>query len=167
MRNISLRLGISFLLCLFFSPLFAQNYDKENDNQIGDTAINFSFVNENGVQDLYSLIESQGTNVLVVFYSPECEDCQALKKKMSKSKKLNSLIAENKLTILAVAPEVEEKLWQEHKSQVPENWINSYCVDCEPIIKSYIWTVPTLFLISKDKIILNRDFKHRERNKYN
>lgn len=167
MRNISLRLGISFLLCLFFSPLFAQNYDKENDNQIGDTAINFSFVNENGVQDLYSLIESQGTNVLVVFYSPECEDCQALKKKMSKSKKLNSLIAENKLTILAVAPEVEEKLWQEHKSQVPENWINSYCVDCEPITKSYIWTVPTLFLISKDKIILNRDFKHRERNKYN
>ena len=167
MRNISLRLGISFLLCLFFSPLFAQNYDKENDNQIGDTAINFSFVNENGVQDLYSLIESQGTNVLVVFYSPECEDCQALKKKMSKSKKLNSLIAENKLTILAVAPEVEEKLWQEHKSQVPENWINSYCEDCEPITKSYIWTVPTLFLISKDKIILNRDFKHRERNKYN
>ena len=167
MRNISLRLGISFLLCLFFSPLFAQNYDKENDNQIGDTAINFSFVNENGMQDLYSLIESQGTNVLVVFYSPECEDCQALKKKMSKSKKLNSLIAENKLTILAVAPEVEEKLWQEHKSQVPENWINSYCEDCEPITKSYIWTVPTLFLISKDKIILNRDFKHRERNKYN
>jgi thioredoxin-related protein len=167
MRNISLRLGISFLLCLFFSPLFAQNYDKENDNQIGDTAINFTFVNENGLQDLYSLIESQGTNVLVVFYSPECEDCQALKKKMSKSKKLNSLIAENKLTILAVAPEVEEKLWQEHKSQVPENWINSYCEDCEPITKSYIWTVPTLFLISKDKIILNRDFKHRERNKYN
>lgn len=167
MRNISLRLAISFLLCLFFSPLFAQNYDKENDNQIGDTAINFSFVNENGVQDLYSLIEEKSTNVLVVFYSPECEDCQALKKKMSKSKKLNSLIAENKLTILAVAPEVEEKLWQEHKSQVPENWINSYCEDCEPITKSYIWTVPTLFLISKDKIILNRDFKHRERNKYN
>lgn len=167
MRNISLRLGISFLLCLFFSPLFAQNYDKENDNQIGDTAVNFSFINENGVQDLYSLIEEKSTNVLVVFYSPECEDCQALKKKMSKSKKLNSLIAENKLTILAVAPEVEEKLWQEHKSQVPENWINSYCVDCEPITKSYIWTVPTLFLISKDKIILNRDFKHRERNKYN
>ena len=167
MRNISLRLGISFLLCLFFSPLFAQNYDKENDNQIGDTAINFSFVNENGLQDLYSLIESQGTNVLVVFYSPECEDCQALKKKMSKSKKLNSLIAENKLTILAVAPEVEPKLWQEHKNQVPDNWINSYCEDCTPITKSYIWTVPTLFLISKDKIVLNRDFKHRERNKYN
>lgn len=167
MRNISLRLGISFLLCLFFSPLFAQNYDKENDNQIGDTAINFSFVNENGVQDLYSLIEEKSTNVLVVFYSPECEDCQALKKKMSKSKKLNSLIAENKLTILAVAPEVELSLWQEYKEQMPKNWINSYCEDCEPITKSYIWTVPTLFLISKDKIILNRDFKHRERNKYN
>ena len=167
MRNISLRLGISFLLCLFFSPLFAQSYDKENDNQIGDTAINFSFVNENGVQDLYSLIEEKQTNILVVFYSPECEDCQALKKKMSKSKKLNSLIAENKLTILAVAPEVEPKLWQEHKNQVPDNWINSYCEDCTPITKSYIWTVPTLFLISKDKIVLNRDFKHRERNKYN
>ena len=167
MRNISLRLGISFLLCLFFSPLFAQNYDKENDNQIGDTAINFSFVNENGVQDLYSLIEEKSTNVLVVFYSPECEDCQALKKKMAKSKKLNSLIEQKQLTILAVAPEVELSLWQEYKEQMPKNWINSYCEDCEPITKSYIWTVPTLFLISKDKIVLNRDFKHRERNKYN
>ena len=167
MRNIRISLIFYFLLSLFSNSLFAQTYDKENDNQIGDTAINFSFVNENGVQDLYSLIEEKSTNVLVVFYSPECEDCQALKKKMSKSKKLNSLIEENKLTILAVAPEVEEKLWQEHKSQVPDNWINSYCEDCTPITKSYIWTVPTLFLISKDKIILNRDFKHRERNKYN
>lgn len=167
MRNIRTCIIFVFLLSLFSNSLFSQTYDKENDNQIGDTAVNFSFVNENGVQDLYSLIEKKQTNVLVVFYSPECEDCQALKKKMSKSKKLNSLITENQLTILAIAPEVEPKIWQEHKSEIPENWINSYCEDCEPITKSYIWTVPTLFLISKDKIILNRDFKHRERNKYN
>ena len=167
MRNISLRIILCFFSCLLFSDLFAQTYDKENDNQIGDTAVNFSFLNEKGLQDLYSLIEERNTNVLVLFYSPECEDCQALKKKMSKSKKLNSLIENKELTILAVAPEVELSLWQKHKSEVPENWINSYCEECEPITKSYIWTVPTLFLISKDKIILNRDFKHRERNKYN
>lgn len=167
MRKFRACIIVCFLLSLFSNSLFAQSYDKENDNQIGDTAVNFTFVNDKGVQDLYSLIEERNTNVLVVFYSPECEDCQALKKKMSKSKKLNSLIAENELTILAVAPEVEPKLWQEHRSEVPENWINSYCEDCEPITKSYIWTVPTLFLISKDKIVLNRDFKHRERNKYN
>lgn len=167
MRKFRACIIVCFLLSLFSNSLFAQSYDKENDNQIGDTAVNFTFVNDKGVQDLYSLIEERNTNVLVVFYSPECEDCQALKKKMSKSKKLNSLIAENELTILAVAPEVELKLWQEHKSEVPENWINSYCEDCEPITKSYIWTVPTLFLISKDKIVLNRDFKHRDRNKYN
>ncbi|MED9962446.1 MAG: hypothetical protein U0J38_04730, partial [Bacteroidales bacterium] len=114
-----------------------------------------------------AILEYRNTNVLVFFYSPECEDCQALKKKMSKSKKLNSLIENGELTILAVAPEVEPSLWEKHKDEVPQNWINSYCEDCEPITKSYIWTVPTLFLISKDKIILNRDFKHRERNKYN
>jgi peroxiredoxin len=147
--------------------LFSQSFDKENDNQIGDTAVNFSFLNENGKSDLYKLLEEKNTNVLVVFYSPECEDCQALKRKMDKSKKLNSLIEQKQLTILAVAPEVELSLWQEYKEQMPKNWINSYCEDCEPITKSYIWTVPTLFLISKDKIILNRDFKHRERNKYN
>ena len=167
MRNISLRITL-FILCLWFVSLAkAQSFDKENDNQIGDTAVNFSFLNENGKSDLYKLLEERKTNVLVVFYSPECEDCQALKKKMSKSKKLNSLIENGELTILAVAPEVELSLWQEYKDQMPKNWINSYCEDCEPITKSYIWTVPTLFLISKDKIVLNRDFKHRERNKYN
>lgn len=167
MRNISLRITL-FILCLGFVSLAkAQSFNKENDNQIGDTAVNFSFLNENGKSDLYKLLEERKTNVLVVFYSPECEDCQALKKKMAKSKKLNSLIEQNQLTILAVAPEVEPSLWQEYKDQMPKNWINSYCEDCEPITKSYIWTVPTLFLISKDKIVLNRDFKHRERNKYN
>ena len=167
MRNISLRIIAYFFCCLTFNSLFSQSFDKENDNQIGDTAVNFSFLNENGKSDLYQLLEERKTNVLVVFYSPECEDCQALKKKMAKSKKLNSLIEQKQLTILAVAPEVELSLWQEYKEQMPKNWINSYCEDCEPITKSYIWTVPTLFLISKDKIVLNRDFKHRERNKYN
>ena len=107
MRNISLRIML-WILCLgFVSVAKAQSFDKENDNQIGDTAVNFSFLNENGVSDLYKLLEEKSTNVLVVFYSPECEDCQALKKKMSKSKKLNSLIENGELTILAVAPEVE------------------------------------------------------------
>ena len=127
MRNISLRIML-WILCLgFVSVANSQTFDKENDNQIGDTAINFSFINENGKSDLYKLLEERNTNVLVVFYSPECEDCQALKKKMAKSKKLNSLIEQKQLTILAVAPEVELSLWQEYKDQMPKNWINSFC----------------------------------------
>ena len=167
MRNISLRIIAYFFCFLSFNSLFSLSFDNENNNQIGDTAVNFSFLNENGKSDLYQLLEEKNTNVLVVFYSPECEDCQALKKKMAKSKKLNSLIENKELTILAVAPEVELSLWQEYKEQMPKNWINSYCEDCEPITKSYIWTVPTLFLISNDKIIFNRVFKHRARNKHN
>ena len=49
MRNISLRIML-WILCLgFVSVANAQIFDKENDNQIGDTAVNFSFINENGV----------------------------------------------------------------------------------------------------------------------
>ena len=50
---------------------------------------------------------------------------------------------------------------------LPQNWVNAYCKECEAIVKSYIYTVPTLFLIGKDGKVIDREFEHNEKNRYN
>lgn len=159
---------VTAIILLFFAiGTKAQQFDKENDNRVGMKAVNFTFENGNMKGDLYSLIDSYQSNVLVFFYSPDCEDCQKTRKKLAESKSINRLLESGQLQVLAVAPEVDMQAWEEYQKEMPDKWINSYCVDCTPITKSYIWTVPTLFLIGRDKTVLKRDFKHRERNKYN
>lgn len=145
----------------------SQNYDKQSDNQIGEKAIDFTFVADNSEQSLYRLIESRGTNVLVLFHSPECELCAKTKKKLKKSKTINRLLDEGSLTLLAVAVETDSLVWQQTCQELPQNWVNAYCKECEAIVKSYIYTVPTLFLIGKDGRVIDREFEHNEKNRYN
>lgn len=165
------RFSITLSLFLIFLSLFqkaeSQTYDKENDNQIGSIAVDFSYMVDSTQQTLYELIANQKTNILVLFHSPDCELCAKTKRKLAKSKKVNKLLEEGNLTLLSVAVETDRKKWEETCSNLPDKWVNAYCEDCEAIIRSYIWTVPTLFLIGSDSKIIDREFKHHEKNNYN
>lgn len=163
--DIKLSLFLIFLFC--FQQGQSQTYDKESDNQIGDTAINFSYVANGEIRTLYELIEEKKTNVLVLFHSPECEVCAKTKKKLVKSKQIKKLQNEGKLTVLAIAVETNQETWESNCKNLPIEWVNAYCQECEPITKSYIWTVPTLFLIGKDLRVIDREFEHHEKNHYN
>ena len=55
--DIKLSLFLIFLFC--FQQGQSQTYDKESDNQIGDTAINFSYVANGEIRTLYELIEEK------------------------------------------------------------------------------------------------------------
>ncbi len=171
MSRIKSKIGLSLFWFQIFVSLFysaqSQNYDKQNDNQIGSVAVNFSYMIDSESQTLYELIENKETNILVLFHSPDCELCAKTKKRLAKSKKINKLLDQGDLTLLAVAVETDKAKWEESCKNLPDNWVNAYCEDCETIIRSYIWTVPTLFLIGSDSKIIDREFKHNEKNNYN
>lgn len=163
--GIRISLFLIFLSC--FQRAESQTYNKESDNQIGETAIDFSFIANQESQTLYKLIEIKQSNVLVLFHSTECEICAKTKKKLARSKKIKKLQNEGKLTVLAIAVETNKENWETNCSNLPTEWVNAYCEDCEAITKSYIWTVPTLFLIGKDLKVIDREFEHHEKNNYN
>lgn len=171
MMNLTCRLKGAFpLLAVFFlysASAFCQTYDKETDNAVGSPAVDFSFSTADTVQSLYGLLQERGTNILVVFHSPDCEVCTKTKRRLAKSKHINSLLESGELTVLALAVETDRAKWQETCTGLPSLWVNAYCEDCEAVTSSYIWTVPTLFLIGRDGEVLDREFKHNEKNRYN
>lgn len=158
----------AMLLCLFCNAaLLAQTYDKDTDNRIGSSAVDFNYTDKEGEHTLYELIESRKTNVLVLFHSPDCEDCAKVKRRLAKRRSLRKAVENGELTVLLVAVETDKAKWKATCSKLPEEWVNAYCEECTPITKSYIWTVPTFFLIGKDAKVIDREFEHNEKNKYN
>ncbi|MDR0843801.1 MAG: thioredoxin family protein [Tannerella sp.] len=105
-----------------------------------------------------TLYEIQSERTLLYFYNPTCEDCQLLMEQLSESDVINRLIANKRLTVLAVYPEEADDIWEEHAELVPKTWINGYDQEAKINIEGiYIITkFPALYLLDKDKnIILN------------
>ncbi len=152
--------GMSLLVLSF------NKQDKQDRNKIGDKASNFSFMLGGKKQTLDGLLREGKGNVLVLFHSPDCEDCAKAKKQLAKNKRIRRGLEEEKLRVLAVAVETDSLKWDSTCAKLPSEWLNAYCENCEEIIKDYIWTVPTLFLIDENGVVKNRDFKANEKIDY-
>lgn len=151
-QNIYIR-GLILLVLLTSNSLFSFSQEKER-------FLNFNYItiSDNNENNLYSINTDY---TLVYFYSPECEECTKLKKKLSKNKYLNKLIHKRHVTLLAILPDAQKDYWLENSEFIPNNWINSWNKDDEIIIRTYLKTLPTLFLLDKDKYIIGyfRDTK--------
>ena len=81
------------------------------------------------------------------------EICAKTKKKLARSKKIKKLQNEGKLTVLAIAVETNKKNWETNCSNLPTEWVNAYCEDCEAITKSYI-KLGDIMIITKLLVIM-------------
>ncbi len=138
--------GLILLVFLAINSLFSYSQDRERFLDF-----NYITISDNKEYNLYSISTDY---TLVYFYSPECEECTKLKKKLSKNKILNKLINEKRITILAILPDVEKEYWLDKAEFIPKNWINSWNQNDGIIIKTYLKTLPTLFILDKDKYII-------------
>ncbi|MBP6064970.1 MAG: thioredoxin family protein, partial [Bacteroides sp.] len=72
---------------------------------------------------------------------------------------ISKLIAEKKLSVLALYPDEELEEWQKHQNEFPDQWINGY--DKKLTIKTEsrydLRAIPTLYLLDKDKVVLLKD----------
>ena len=97
--------------------------------------------------------------VLVYFYDPTCEDCEALTRRLASSESINRLIDEGRLQVLAIYPDNDRELWKNHASHLPEQWINGYDEHLSIIPGSnYLFrSLPALYLLDKKKYIRLRE----------
>ncbi|MDR0971019.1 MAG: redoxin domain-containing protein [Bacteroidales bacterium] len=138
------RVIILCLICLFSINLFSQN--KE-------TFLNITFLTSLDEEIRLSDIKTQYT--IIYFYNPECENCTEIKKKLIKNKKLNKLIGDKTLTLIAILPDVEKQYWQKNFHFIPNNWINAWIENDKEIISKYLKTLPAFFVLDANKNILN------------
>ena len=97
--------------------------------------------------------------VLVYFYDPTCEDCEALTRRLASSEPINRLIDEGRLQVLAIYPDNDRELWKSHASHLPGQWINGYDEHLSIIPGSnYLFhSLPALYLLDKEKYIRLRE----------
>lgn len=140
-------------ICFFLNiSVFAQQEEKQ--------FMDFSFITTD--DSVHNLSDYSSKHILLYFYNPECRECNDLKKKISKDEKINKLIEEKQLIVIALVPEVKKEYWQFFSNKIPKNWVNGWKEDDDIIIKKYLKKVPTLFLLDgQTRNIINRDLDHK------
>lgn len=126
----------------------------------GQPAPDFTFTDsQNNTHKLYDF-QSQYT--LVIFWASWCNHCQ---KVIPEVKVLYDNTDRNKLEVIAISLDKEEKPWKDYIEQNKLTWYNYSNLkgwDC-PIGRSYyVYATPTMFLLDKDKKIVAKPLNVRD-----
>ena len=161
-----IKFSVIIVLCIVFFEAFSQcgdtlTFDKYNNQMLGLFAPDFSFV-INGADDTVSLYDVQTDSLIILFYDPDCSHCKKEIKKLRKDKKLNYLIDKNLVSVLTVPPDITIEEWKKTVNRMPDNWINAYSLDNDIIIKKYLWKVPEMFVLDRDKRIIGINMYREE-----
>lgn len=95
---------------------------------------------------------------LLLFYNPECSDCQQELFVMRHSSQLRQAIAEARLQVLAVCTEPNDSLWRHTVSEMPSTWV-------PVILRSDNWfdspydlsSLPAMYLLGRNREILLKE----------
>jgi thiol-disulfide isomerase/thioredoxin len=126
-------------------------------NRPGEKACNFAYTPANGPSETLYAIQADYT--LVFFYNPGCHACKEITEQLTSSLRINYLVREKKLTVLAVYPDEDLAEWKIYLPQVPKEWINAYDAGAN-IQNNEIYdlkAIPALYLLDKDKKVILKD----------
>lgn len=124
-------------------------------NRPNTPASDFSFTNRDGSTQKLSEVKTSD-NILLLFYDPDCNHCIDI---IDEIKSLNL----NSTTIIAIDSEEDKELWDKTKDSLPANWIVGFANDPIQEDELYIFEeMPTLFLLTSDKIIRLKDATIKE-----
>ena len=105
---------------------------------------------------LDSLPDSRMT--LLLFYDPECGDCQQELFVMRHSSQLRQAIAEVRLQVLAVCTEPNDSLWRHTVSEMPPTWVPVMLRSDNWFASPYdLTSLPAMYLLGKDRKIVLKD----------
>ena len=133
----------------------------ELKNGVGSMASDFHFITREGNESsLHSITPDK--DILLIFYDPDCDDCHAAIDSIS-----NANLME-KYEILAIDSEEDRQRWEQTASSLPEGWTVGFATD--PIQEDetyYILSMPTIYLLDKNKTVLLKDTTLDKVSKYN
>lgn len=132
-------------------------------NNIGSIACNFKFTLPNKQTSSLYETEIKTQYLILVFYDPECNSCHETMFKMFNDNILNLAIKMNKVTVMAVYTNGNDKVWENNLKELPSKWIT--CNDNLYITNHALYdlkAMPTIYLLSSEKIVLIKDASYSE-----
>lgn len=123
--------------------------EQINKNMVGKEAADFSFTLLDGSQSsLRESLPKEGGEMMLIFFDPECEQCEEVMGRIMKHDELTKAIDAGKLNILAVYSGDNERSWKKKAQSLPASWtigINSGEIDDEELY--YLPSMPTIYLL--------------------
>ena len=129
-------------------------YDLALKNRIGTKALDFSYTLVDGQTSLMHDIKSD--YLLLMFYTPGCDQCSEMMNKLKKAPKTNYYINGKRLKVLAVYPGEQYDEWKAYVKNIPSSWINGY--DKNIYVKNEdiydLKSIPAVYLLDKEKNVI-------------
>ena len=128
-------------------------FEGAKKNMIGTVAADFDYVMPND-KNAHHLKDLKADNILVYFNNPDCESCEAVKDRLANSERINQLVNDKKMIVLAIYPYDDQKLWK--KAKYPKMMINGWN-QSRNIEYNELYDLPTLpcfYLLDKDYKVL-------------
>lgn len=128
-------------------------------NHAGDTIPNFNLVLANG--DTVSMYDIQSEYTLLYLQHPTCPTCHQVRNRMKDFDKLNRAIESGKLKVVMVYFEDDPQVWsnyinsREANPKYLQGWNFDQTIDDQNLFDTR--TIPYMFLLDKDKVVLKKD----------
>ena len=103
---------------------------------------------------LYGLLSDY---VLLYFFNPDCGMCRQATEYIKKSQVLSSLSAERRLTILAVYPGDDLRLWKSNLKATPEDWTVARYAGKTDRTAYDLSSIPEFYLLDAKKTVILKD----------
>jgi thioredoxin-related protein len=137
-------------------------------NHEGDTIPNFNLVLANG--DTISMYDVQSEYTLLYLQHPTCPTCHQVRNQMKNFDKLNKAIASGKLKVVMVYFEDDPQVWSNYvnSSEANPNYLQGWNFD-QTIDDNDLFdtrTIPYMFLLDKDKVVIKKDLLVNEIEPY-
>ena len=136
--------------------------DMIGKNRKGTKAADFSFVTPDGMESsLYSTL-TDGKDLMLIFFDPECENCERVMKQIQNDPKINNDIESGKLQILAVYSGENETSWKKKAVTLPKSWtIGINISEIEDKDLYFFPDMPTIYVLNNQGIVLEKNLQLR------
>ncbi|MCI7359691.1 MAG: DUF5106 domain-containing protein, partial [Parabacteroides sp.] len=135
-------------------------------NKVGSMAADFSYTKPDGSQ--HRLSELQTPLILLLFFDPECDDCHQVIMRLEKTDVLNQLTADRQLTVLAVYPGENKRLWQTMAQHMLPTW-EIGMDESQTIYNKELYDIlgfPSMYLLDQHKTVILKDASLTALEKY-
>ncbi len=126
-------------------------------NKVGSMAADFSYTKPDGSRHRFSEVQTPLT--LLIFFDPECDDCHQVIMRLEKTDVLNQLTADRQLTVLAVYPGENKRLWQTMAQHMLPTW-EIGMDESQTIYNKELYDIlgfPSMYLLDQQKTVILKD----------
>ena len=126
-------------------------------NRPGTLAADFTYEGRDGSRLTLRRTPS-APRMLLVFFDPDCEHCAEIMKAYAQEPLLARLIADGRLTLLAVYADGDRSLWQKALAEMPQAWQLGF--DLTGVQEQGLYNLramPSIYVLDADKRVLLKD----------